>query len=163
MPDILRQAFQEMKALSANITSISKEAGPTSYEPPGPVQVIAPKLESITIEPEPVIQEPAKKEEPRKEEKPRRIAIPQVPITRKIEEPPKVTKPVEVEIPKPPEPQKIEEPIREAKPREVKKEPEQVARKKPSVKAKETRPKKKTTKEKVEKKEKAKKEKTRSR
>jgi len=139
MPHILRQAFQEMKALSANIASFNEEAAPTSYEPPGPVQVIAPKLESITIEPEPVIEKPAKKEEP-----------------------PKETKPAKVETAKPPEPQKIQEPIREAKPK-VKEEPEQVSRKKPSVKAKETRPKKKTTKEKVEKKEKAKKEKTRSR
>ncbi|GEM_PF-18260 len=163
MPDILRQAFQEMKALSANIASISEEAAPTSYEPPGPVQVIAPKLESITIEPEPVIPKPAKEEKPGKEEKPRRIEIPQVPPIQKIEEAPKATKPLKVEIPKPLEPQKKEEPIREAKPREVKKEPERVARKKPSVKTKETRPKKKTTKEKVEKKEKAKKEKTRSR
>jgi len=139
MPHILRQAFQEMKALSANIASFNEEAAPTSYEPPGPIQVIAPKLESITIEPEPVIEKPAKKEEP-----------------------PKETKPAKVETAKPPEPQKIQEPIREAKPK-VKEEPEQVSRKKPSVKAKETRPKKKTTKEKVEKKEKAKKEKTRSR
>ena len=143
MPEILREAFLEMKALSWSLASINKEAAPTSYEAPSPAQVVAPKLESIVLE-----------EEPQKKEKPAEVKVPTIPTARpKMERPLKETKPSEVTPPSP------------VKPLEKKtvEEPRPVARKKPSVPAKEPKPKKKISKEKVEKKEKAKREKTRSR
>lgn len=143
MPEILREAFLEMKALSGSLASINKEAAPTSYEAPAPAQVVAPKLESIVLE-----------EEPQKKEKPAEVKVPTIPTPRpKMERPLKETKPSEVTPPSPVKP--VEKKTVE--------EPRPVAGKKPSVPAKEPKPKKKISKEKVEKKEKAKREKTRSR
>lgn len=143
MPEILREAFLEMKALSGSLASINKEAAPTSYEAPGPAQVVAPKLESIVLE-----------EKPQKKEKPAEVKVPTIPTARpKMERPLKETKPSEVTPPSPVKP--VEKKAVE--------EPRPVAGKKPSVPAKEPKPKKKISKEKVEKKEKAKREKTRSR
>lgn len=143
MPEILREAFLEMKVLSWSLASINKEAAPMSYEAPAPAQVVAPKLESIVLE-----------EKPQKKEKPAEVKSPTIPTPRpKMERPLKETKPSEVTPPSPVKP--VEKKAVE--------EPRPVAGKKPSVPAKEPKPKKKISKEKVEKKEKAKREKTRSR
>jgi large subunit ribosomal protein L10 len=157
MPEILRETFLEMKALSTSVASINKEAAPSSYEAPAPAQVVAPKMESIVLE-----------VEPPKKEKPVEVKVrpaPTPPSPPKVEAPPKIvtppkrvappkeTKPIEV---KPPEPVKPVE-------KKVVEEPKPAAKKKPTAAVKESKPKKKTGKEKVEKKEKAKREKTRSR
>ena len=153
MPEILREAFTEMKALSQSLTEVNKEAAPTSYEAPSPAQVVPVKLEAIALEVElPKVEKPVevkkvpkpaplpKIEKPVKEAKPVRIA-PAEPAKPAVEKPPESVKPT---VQKPPE------------------EPRKVTKKRPSA-AEEPKPKKKPAKEKVEKKEKAKREKSKSR
>lgn len=163
MPEILREAFLEMKAVSAGVASINKEAAPSNYEAPAPAQVVAPKMESIAL----VVELP-------KKEKPVEVKVqptPTPPSPPKVEAPPKIVTPPKTVAPsketklvevKPPEPVKPVEKkaVEEPKTRTV--EPKPAAKKKPTVAVKESKPKK-TSKEKVEKKEKTKREKARSR
>jgi large subunit ribosomal protein L10 len=138
MPEILREAFLEMRALSERLALVNKEAAPTSYEAPAPARVIPPKIEPA--KPEQVQVEEAKPPEPEAAPPPEKMPPPEkaeIPETPEAEAPP-----VPAEIPK-----RAEEPV-------VKKAP---------AKAAKPRPKKRTTKEKVEKKEKAKKGKPKSR
>lgn len=141
MPEILRNAFLEMKALSESLASVSKEAAPTSYEPPAPAQVVPPAPEERVPE-----------VRPPKEVKPVEIRVTPTPTP-------------------PPEKLLLEKAVSEVaamKPPAIptEKAPERkvpAAKKKKVAEAEEPRPKKKVAREKVEKKEKAKKGKVKSR
>jgi large subunit ribosomal protein L10 len=153
MPEILREAFTEMKVLSESLAKINKEAAPASFEAPGPAQVVPVELESVVLEPElPKVEKPAEVKK-----------VPEPTPLPKIEKPVKEAEPAKV-VPVEPAKPVVEKPVESVKPA-VKKppeEPKKARKKRPSAAAEETKPKKKTAKEKVEKKEKAKREKSKS-
>jgi len=138
MPEILRETFLEMKALSESLALVKKEAAPASYEAPAPARVVPPKVEAAM--PEPTRLEEAKPIEAKV------IPAPTAPPLEKA-------RAAEVVMAKPTT-ISVEKPLERKAP---------VAKKKAVVKAEEPRPKKKVAREKVEKKEKAKKGKAGSR
>jgi len=141
MPEILREAFLEMRAVSESLALVNKEAAPVSYEAPAPARVIPPKVEAPTPEPERL--EEAKPIEPKAppmpatpEEKP--------PLEKAVITKTAATKPAAVAA---------EKPVR----------PKAPIAKKVTAEVAEQKTKKRVPKEKVEKKEKAKKGKAKSR
>jgi len=141
MPEILREAFLEMKALSESLVSVNKEAAPASYEAPAPARVIPPKVEAPTPEP--------KRLEEVKPMEPKVVPMPVTPQKK-----PPLEKAVITEV-------VAEKPA--AVPAEKPAQPKIPAAKKVTAEVEEPKPKKRVPKEKVEKKEKAKKGKTKSR
>jgi len=137
MPEILRNTFLEMRALSETLAKINKEAAPTSYEAPAPARVVPPAL--------------APEVRPPKEVKPIEAKV--IPTPAPLPERPSMEK------------TKVGEVVM-MKPTTTEKAPERkvpVAKEKKIAEAEEPRPKKKVAREKVEKKEKAKKGKAKSR
>jgi len=137
MPEILRNTFLEMRALSETLAKINKEAAPTSYEAPAPARVVPPAL--------------APEVRPPKEVKPIEAKV--IPTPAPLPERPSMEK------------TKVGEVVM-MKPTTTEKAPERkvpVAKEKKIAEAEEPRPKKKVAREKVEKKEKAKRGKAKSR
>ncbi len=139
MPEILRNTFLEMKALSETLAQVNKEAAPTSYEAPAPARVVPPAL--------------APEVRPPREVKPIETKVAPAPTPQPEKLPLEKTGVSEVVTMKPPA-----IPTEKAPERKV-----PVAKKKKVAEAEEPRPKKKAAREKVEKKEKAKKGKAKSR
>jgi len=141
MPEILREAFLEMKALSESLVSVNKEAAPASYEAPAPARVIPPKVETPTLEPKRL-----------EEVKPMEPKVVPMPVTPQKKPPLEKAAITEVVAEKP-----------AAVPAEKPVQLKTPVAKKVTAEVAEPKPKKRVPKEKVEKKEKAKKGKAKSR
>ena len=141
MPEILREAFLEMKALSESLVSVNKEAAPASYEAPAPARVIPPKVEAPTPEPKRL-----------EEVKPMEPKVVPMPVTPQKKPPLEKAAITEVVAEKP-----------AAVPAEKPVQLKTPVAKKVTAEVAEPKPKKRVPKEKVEKKEKAKKGKAKSR
>jgi len=125
MPEILKHAFIEMKAVSESLASVNKEAAPVSFEAPAPAQVIPP-----------IVEEPSTEKALPEEARPPEVKV--VPTAT----PPKVETPLEKAQPLEAPPAKPEKAVAE-KPRKPK------AMKKPIGEYVEPKPKKKVVKEKA--------------
>ena len=128
MPEILKHAFIEMKAVSESLASANKEAAPVSFEAPAPAQVIPPEVEVPSAE-------KALPEEAR----PPEVKVVPAPTPLKVETPLEKAQPSETPAAKP-EKAVAEKPRKPGKPK---------ARKKPIGEYVEPRPKKKVVKEKA--------------
>lgn len=128
MPEILKHAFIEMKAVSESLASANKEAAPVSFEAPAPAQVIPPEVEVPSAE-------KALPEEAR----PPEVKVVPAPTPPKVETPLEKAQPSEAPAAKP-EKAVAEKPRKPGKPK---------ARKKPIGEYVEPRPKKKVVKEKA--------------
>jgi len=128
MPQILKHAFIEMKAVSESLASANKEAAPVSFEAPAPAQVIPPEVEVPSAE-------KALPEEAR----PPEVRVAPTPTPPKVETPLEKAQPSEAP-PAKPEKAVVERPRKPGKPK---------ARKKPIGEYVEPRPKKRVVKEKA--------------